>query len=145
MHLPLLKCHDHLWARMTLNWIHFFVLSNFNSLVRVHETWKKSNHWVKYEPPIPTACQKETYPESFINLCWPQAKWIHDLSTWPKGGHDLYSKADCQPITVFWNLNWSSHTDKKKRLIILATSLANTNVHLCIPSFIHLFKIAFIL
>ena len=36
-----------------------------------------------------TACQKEAYPENFINLGQPQAKWIHHLPTWPKGGHDI--------------------------------------------------------
>ena len=38
---------------------------------------------------IHIACQKEAYPENFINLGWPQAKWIHHLPTWPQGVDDI--------------------------------------------------------
>ena len=39
---------------------------------------------------IETAFQKEAYPENFINIGWPQAKWIHHLPTWPQGVDDIY-------------------------------------------------------
>ena len=38
---------------------------------------------------IETAFQKEAYPENFINIGWPQAKWIHHLPTWPQGVDDI--------------------------------------------------------
>ena len=50
---------------------------------------KKTKHFFKSDPAIQTACQKEAYPVSFINLGCPQAKWIHDLPTWTKGDHDI--------------------------------------------------------
>ena len=53
----LIKCHDHLWARLALNWIEFFA-------------------FVKSDPVIQTACQKEAYPESFINLGQPGPKVV---------------------------------------------------------------------
>jgi len=39
---------------------------------------------------IETAFQKEAYPENFINIGWPQAKWIHHLPTWPQGVDDIF-------------------------------------------------------
>ena len=45
--------------------------------------------YFKSDPAIQIACQKKASTESFINLGWPQAKWIHDLTTWPKGDHDI--------------------------------------------------------
>ena len=35
-------------------------------------------------------CQKEAYVENFIKISPPQAKWIHDSSTWPQGVDDIY-------------------------------------------------------
>ena len=40
---------------------------------------KTTKYYLKFDPVIQTACQKEAYPESFINLGRPEAKWIHDL------------------------------------------------------------------
>ena len=50
-----------------------------------------SKKWTKQKsnPIIQTACQKEAYPENFINLGWPQAKWIHHLPTWLQGVDDI--------------------------------------------------------
>ena len=59
------------------------------SIGRTRNLKKKPKHYLKSDPAIQTACQKEAYPESFINLGQPQAKWIHDLPTWPKGDHDI--------------------------------------------------------
>ena len=49
----------------------------------------------KSDPAIQTACQKEAYPENFINLGQPQAKWIHHLPTWPQGVDDIYPCRYC--------------------------------------------------
>ena len=56
---------------------------NMYPLVAKKWTKQKSN------PIIQTACQKEAYPENFINLGWPQAKWIHHLPTWLQGVDDI--------------------------------------------------------
>ena len=57
---------------------------NMYPLVAKKWTKQKSN------PIIQTACQKEAYPENFINLGWPQAKWIHHLPTWLQGVDDIF-------------------------------------------------------
>ena len=57
---------------------------NMYPLVAKKWTKQKSN------PIIQIACQKEAYPENFINLGWPQAKWIHHLPTWLQGVDDIY-------------------------------------------------------
>ena len=52
----------------------------------VAKKWTKQ----KSDLAIETAFQKEAYPENFINIGWPQAKWIHHLPTWPQGVDDIY-------------------------------------------------------
>ena len=66
----------------------------------VHETWKTTKHYFKSDPAIQTACQKEAYPKSFINIGQPQAKWIHDLPTWPKGDHDIFVQVNVYKIYI---------------------------------------------
>ena len=36
--------------------------------ISIGQLEKKTKHQVNYDPAIQIACQKETYPESFINL-----------------------------------------------------------------------------
>ena len=72
-----LKCDDHLWARLANHGSIFLFLWNFHrpGYTKLAKTTKC---YLKFDPVIQTACQKEAYPESFINLGRPEAKWIHD-------------------------------------------------------------------
>ena len=67
------KCDDHLWPR----------LSNFHRSGYTKLERKKTKHYFKSDPVIQTACQKEAYPESFIDhkpngsmICQPGPKVI---------------------------------------------------------------------
>ena len=54
--------------------------------------WWPKNELKRSDCTIQTAWSEEAYPEIFINLGWPQVKWIHHLSTWPQGVDDIFWK-----------------------------------------------------